>query len=397
MINRCGTPTSCMYEVTIQATKKPTPVCLREVVWVMDPSRMTEIWASDFNLKSENNCGDDSKLKFSFNAEGTQLSRKFTCADIPNGQVARIPLKMYAIDESGNFDFCEVTLILQDSPLTNACTDNPTLLPTVAGRIATETNEGIDNIEVGLTNMVSTTELKEMTQNHGEYKFKGVDVFDPKTIGAYKNTDILNGVSTLDLVLIQRHILGVQKIESPYKLLAADVNNSRTITASDLVNLRKLILGITLDFENNTSWRFVPTQYVFQDATYPFDFPSKINLDSIFEDKSNVNFTAIKVGDVNSSAIANINQSSTERRASNALFVADKKGFEAGKLVKYEIKAGDAMEIMGGQFALQFDADKLSFSGIKGGAFDIKSQHFNALHAANGQLSFSFDAPEGFR
>ena len=395
VINRCGTPTSCMYEVTIQATKKPTPVCLREVVWVMDPSRMTEIWASDFNLKSENNCGDDSKLKFSFNAEGTQLSRKFTCADIPNGQVARIPLKMYAIDESGNFDFCEVTLILQDSPLTNACTDNPTLLPTVAGRIATETNEGIDNIEVGLTNMVSTTELKEMTQNHGEYKFKGVDVFDPKTIGAYKNTDILNGVSTLDLVLIQRHILGVQKIESPYKLLAADVNNSRTITASDLVNLRKLILGITLDFENNTSWRFVPTQYVFQDATYPFDFPSKINLDSIFEDKSNVNFTAIKVGDVNSSAIANINQSSTERRASNALFVADKKGFEAGKLVKYEIKAGDAMEIMGGQFALQFDADKLSFSGIKGGAFDIKSQHFNALHAANGQLSFSFDAPEG--
>ncbi len=395
VVNRCGTSTSCTYDVTIRSTKKPTPVCLREVVWVLDSDGSTQIWASDFNLKSENNCGDDSKLKYSFNSAGNQLSRTFTCADIPNGQVARIPLKMYVIDENGNFDFCDVILILQDSPLTNACTDNAGLLPAVAGKISTELNEGLDNVEVALTNMTSAVELKDMTKNQGEYKFTGVDVFDPKTISAFSNGDILNGVSTLDLVMIQRHILGIQKFESPYKLLAADINNSRGITASDLVNLRKLILGITVDFENNTSWRFIPTEYVFQDPAFPFDFPSKINVDSIFEDKSNVNFTAVKVGDVNNSALANINSTSSERRSSHALFVTEEKSFAANSVVKYEIKAGDAMDIIGAQFALEFDADQLTFTGVQSGDIALSPVNFNDRDAQNGKLAFSIDIPKG--
>lgn len=395
VLNRCGVPATCSYDVTIRGTKKPTPICYREVVWVMDSDGTTEIWASDFNLKSENNCGDNSKLKFSFNAAGNQPARTFTCADIPNGQVARIPLRMYVIDENGSSDFCEVILILQDSPLTNACADNSGLLPTVSGRIVTEANEGIDNIEVELVNMASAAEIKEMTTNAGQYKFTGLDVFDPKTIQAYKNNDILNGVSTLDLVLIQRHILNIQPLNSPYKLLAADVNNSRSITASDLVSLRKLILGITNSFENNTSWRFVPTSYIFTEPTFPFDFPSKVNLDSLFEDKSNVNFTALKVGDVNGSAIANANSERTESRNAPALLVADYKEFTRGNTVNFQVKAGEAMEIMGSQFAIEFDTDKLSFKGIENGAFAILGHNVNISKADQGVIIFSLDMANG--
>lgn len=395
VINRCGTPSTCMYDVTIRGTKKPTPICYREVVWVMDSDGTTEIWASDFNLKSENNCGDNSRLKYSFNAAGNQPAQTFTCADIPNGQVARIPLRMYVIDENGSSDFCEVILILQDSPLTNACADNAGLLPTVSGRIITENNEGIDNIEVELVNMSNASEVKDMTKDAGQYKFTGLDVFDPKTIEAYKNNDIMNGISTLDLVMIQRHILGIQPITSPYKLLAADVNNSRSITASDLVSLRKLILGISTEFENNTSWRFVPTAYTFQDPTYPFDFPSKINVDSIFEDKSNVNFTALKVGDVNSSAVVNAKGGSTESRNAPSLLVADYQEFTQGNQVKYEVRAGEAMDIIGGQFAIEFDADVLSYTGSNSGSLQIKGHHINALRAEEGLLYFSVDIAGG--
>jgi len=208
-------------------------------------------------------------------------------------------LRMYVIDENGNFDFCEVTLILQDSPLTNACQDVASLLPSVSGRITTEMSDGVNNIEVELTNMTSALNKTEMTNNDGQYKFDGIDVFDPKTIEARNEADLLNGVSTLDLVMMQRHILGLQSIASPYKLLAADVNNSKSITASDLVDLRKVILGMSTSFVNNTSWRFVPSDFVFQDPTYPYDFPSMINLDSLFEDKTNVNFIGVKVGDIN--------------------------------------------------------------------------------------------------
>jgi hypothetical protein len=393
--NRCWTTTSCMYRITIRPNKKPTPICLGEVVWVMDSDGSTDIWASDFNLKSVSNCGDDSKLKFSFNPQGNQTSRRFTCADIPNGQVARIPLKMYVIDEFGNSDFCDVVLILQDSPLTNACQDNNALLPAVAGKITTEMSEGIENIEVELKNMSSSTAKKEMTRNNGDYLFTGVDVFDPKSIGAYKDSDLLNGVSTLDLVLIQRHILGIQKITSPYKLLAADINNSRSITASDLVALRKNILGVTTTFDNNTSWRFVPASYVFPDPASPFDFPSRINLDSIFEDKSNVNFTAVKVGDVNNSAKANATSIVTESRSAALRLTMDDVSFDAGKTISLPVRATEDLNLIGTQFALAFDPSVVAFTTIRPGVLDIKAFHMNEIHAAGGKVYVSMDAASG--
>jgi hypothetical protein len=40
-----------------------------------------------------------------------------------------------------------------------------------------------------------------------------------------KNDDYLNGVSTLDLVMIQRHILSISKFTDPFNIIAADINN----------------------------------------------------------------------------------------------------------------------------------------------------------------------------
>jgi len=390
--NKCGIVKTCMYDVTIRPTKKPTPVCIRELVWVLDSDGTTEVWASDFNLKSENNCGDDSKLKFSFNSAGNQPGKTFTCADIPNGQVARIPLQMFVIDEFGNFDFCEVILILQDSPLNNVCRDNATLLPSVSGTITTEMKEGIDNIEVQLTNMSSSSTLKAMTQQEGAYQFHGVDVFDPKSIGAFRNNDILNGVSTLDLVLIQRHILGLQPIASPYKLLAADINNSRSITASDLTNMRKVILGVSSQFDNNTSWRFLPEDFQFADPAYPFDFPSKINLDSVFEDRNNVNFMAVKVGDLNNNAKANAASIATERRSEPALFVYDQTFRQQNESLLLDVRTAADINLIGAQLAMTAPSAGLQLTEVLPGAWKIRGDQF----VLDGNvLRLSYDAAGG--
>jgi hypothetical protein len=95
------------------------------------------------------------------------------------------------------------------------------------------------------------------------------------TITPHLDENPLNGVTTFDLVLITKHILGIQLLDSPYKMIAADVNNSSTITTADMIQLRKLILGIYDDFPNNTSWRFVDADYVFPDPTNPWlqEFP----------------------------------------------------------------------------------------------------------------------------
>jgi len=70
------------------------------------------------------------------------------------------------------------------------------------------------------------------------------------------------GVTTVDLSIIRRHILNITPLDSPYKLLAADVNGSDTVTTLDISLIRKMILGSIDTFPAGT-WRFVPADHVF--------------------------------------------------------------------------------------------------------------------------------------
>ena len=75
----------------------------------------------------------------------------------------------------------------------------------------------------------------------------------------------LSGLTTFDLVCIQKHILGRDTLDG-YKQLAADANKSNTITLSDFVLFRKMILGIDTVLTAYTQpWRFIP-EVVTQEA-----------------------------------------------------------------------------------------------------------------------------------
>lgn len=75
------------------------------------------------------------------------------------------------------------------------------------------------------------------------------------TVSASKTGVALEGISTYDLVLISRYILGLETLV-PWKVLAADINCSGTVTTFDIVTGRKLILGIDTNLPCN-KWRFV--------------------------------------------------------------------------------------------------------------------------------------------
>lgn len=159
------------------------------------------------------------------------------------------------------------------------------------------------------------------------------------------DTLTLNGISTFDLVLISKHILNIETLNCPMSRIAADVNNSGTITANDMVTLRQLILNIITEYPDLPSMRivpifFAPKSYTFQQIT-PFTnafwdntsgpFDAKINLmggnqqykedtthdswmggiknwryypeDSTICRKFKYDFYVIKTGDVNQSAL----------------------------------------------------------------------------------------------
>lgn len=128
------------------------------------------------------------------------------------------------------------------------------------------------------------------------------------TITPSKNTNPLNGVSTYDLVLIQKHILGIEPLDSPWKIIAADANQDGKVTTFDIITLRKLILGITTELPNGKSWRFAPKDYVFPNPLNPFQppFPERIEVPNTADPAPHhFQFTGVKIGDVNYSADPN--------------------------------------------------------------------------------------------
>jgi len=113
------------------------------------------------------------------------------------------------------------------------------------------------------------------------------------------NEDYLNGVSTLDIVMVSRHILGISPLDHITKRIAADANNDRKISAADIIELRKLILGIQTTLY--TSWKVV-TNRSLEENTFPL--PSSNLTDTyiftnLSENISDADFTLVKIGDIN--------------------------------------------------------------------------------------------------
>jgi hypothetical protein len=145
--------------------------------------------------------------------------------------------------------------------------------------------------------------VPDTTDQNGQYQIEGLNQGIGYMVAPFNDENHREGVSTLDLVLIQKHLLGKAKLNSPYKIIAADANKSGHLTALDLLEIRKLILGITTRFPNNTSWRFVDRQFGFVDPYNPFTppFPESIWIDSVSGGIDTADFVAVKIGDVNGS------------------------------------------------------------------------------------------------
>ena len=166
----------------------------------------------------------------------------------------------------------------------------------IAGEVYTEEKSRIVDTEVKVASANMSIDI--MTNKQGEYLFEDLAMHYDYSIVPSKAGKMLDGITTLDLVLIQRHILGLSKLDSPYKILAADIDNSQNVSAIDLVYLRKLILGIAEE-DDFASWTFVPASYEFEDLLNPFPYDHEIALNDLESNAMHQNFVAIKVGDVN--------------------------------------------------------------------------------------------------
>ena len=171
----------------------------------------------------------------------------------------------------------------------------------LTGNIITPKYQAVKNVTIDYTGSLNdyivadTAGAFNVGLNNGNY-----------TITPTKNNDInkTNGVTTIDLVLTQAHILGKNILNSPFKLIAADVNGDGKVSTLDLVYMKRLILGVDTTFTNTSTkeqrlWAFVDSSYKFPDTTNPFPFKDSISYTGLNANQTNQTFIGVKLGDVN--------------------------------------------------------------------------------------------------
>ena len=223
------------------------------------------------------------------------------------------------------------------------------------GCISTQTGAPCDSVPVQVQYTHPAQQLwqltlqSEATGHYGYHLNTSNFILQPSYNRAHRN-----GVSSFDLLLLSRHILGVDTLDSPYLLIAADANKSGSITTFDIVELRKLVLGVYDSLPNNASWRFVDLYYQFTNPTNPFleNFPEfYANSPQPFFITRN-DFIAIKIGDLNLNAVPPGQLQAAEDRNAPILpvAVADRQ-VAAGEVFEVNIATPAAAEAL--QFSLE--------------------------------------------
>ncbi len=383
--DKCGNTATCSFTITVQDGKKPTPVCVNglAVELMADPVNgggMIQLTPQMFNQASFDNCTAPADLELAL------APSFFDCDDVGTNVVL-----LYVTDEAGNQDYCETYVIIQDNMV--ICPDP--IVATVGGNVSTAAGQGVANVSVGVSGNGPLT-APVVTAQSGQYQFFDLTLGYDYTFTPANNQNPSNGVTTYDLVLITRHILNVQPLDSPYKIIAADVNKSGTVTTLDVVELRKLILQIIPAFSNNTSWRFVDKHHTFPNPQNPFQPPFNefYNVNDLSGNVNNVNFVAVKVGDVNGSAATNATGDDTQDRnfTDNLTFVVDEQRVQAGETFRIPFSAKNLSNLLGYQFALRFDPHAASLVNIEmGDLTNLTETNFGLTKLDEGIITTSWD------
>jgi len=388
----CGNKVSAQTTVTVLDKKPPTPICTPVAVDLSKmPALTAMVRATDVNRASKDPCGGPIKLRIKRGNSGnlippnpldTQLT--FTCADF-----GLQPVELWVTDNNGNSDFCTTTVDVQDN--FGLCLTNP--IGNIAGAIRTEKGEDVEKVFV---QEVGNPTLSALTTPTGKFELRNLAFGKSYTLLPGKNDDLLNGLTTMDLILIQKSILGVAPFTSPYQHIAADLDRSGNVSTFDLIKLRKLILGRDTDLgTTNNSWRFIDADYVFPQGVNPLKapFPEAKNLTDFRTKVAEVNFIGVKVGDLNSSATPNSLIIQTPRSTAGELQLqVANRSFQYGEEFTIDLMGSSEEDVAGFQFTLDFDERILELLDYQAGDIPgITEENFAFIDRHKGILTASWN------
>ena len=139
-----------------------------------------------------------------------------------------------------------------------------------------------------------------MSTDAGTYLFKDFEQGKNYNLNLDRRETDMKGININDVIVLLKHLMGTEKITDPYLLIAADIDSNNKIEQADFDLLYALVAGSRSYVDLPKHWRFVRKPYLFSDPLNPFvnHFDEETYLSGIRTSYSNLNYTAIRVGEL---------------------------------------------------------------------------------------------------
>lgn len=368
--DNCGNTASETVAYTFKDCTNPAPFCLDGVATVVDNNGKATVWATDINQKSADNCSEEANLALRIYHPSLAIDRPQNDADAATvlalpasielscDELGNQAIDLYVIDEAGNWDYCTGSVFIQDG--NGACGTSGLLdsavVAQVAGGILSPDNIPVVGVEVS----AKGTALFEQTVTTSESGIFELNL--PKgigyTISFAKEDDPANGLTTFDILLVRKHILGITPFDKDWQHLAADMNKSGSVSAFDMVNMRQIILGITEGEYADNPWRYMPVGGASINGDNPEDISltEGILIPTLAENITTLDFIAIKMGDLNGSVqVGGFTKADDRKHKEPLVFNLKDQYVKSGETISVAIPATSLQDIQSLQFGLIFD------------------------------------------
>jgi|GEM_PF-3347452 len=359
--DECGNISQCTTRVTVTDNSSLDFTCVKQVFQMEDDGDVAIFPEDGFVQFDVEGCmsGDTADFQYSFTPDINDSEPFIIPCDSLDDGAYSFQFILYIFEPNGDTTECLTGARVQDP--TDIC---GTLSPgMITGDVEYESSAVPDR--TGLL-LQGENDLESTVINGAmEYAFFDVTRFEDYQVIPFNNEDHMEGVTALDIVRIRRHLHGYAPFETPYQFIAADVNNNNRVSATDIIDIRKLLLGYISEFPNNTSWKFIPSEYEF-DMANPLgtEYPMFITIDPLVEDVDDADFMGVKIGDVNYEV--ELGGSGTEWRADHRVAQLEVPAMEwrEGQTVELPIYA-EISDLEGLQMAIDFHSGALELVDVQ--------------------------------
>ena len=282
----CGNSSVCLTSILVQDQTGPNLTVANMITVPIElPDSLGVLDLDEIILENIDDCNNPTTV--------TVSQDTFDCTEAGS----TVTVTVTAFDALDNETEIDITVIVTDPDM--LCIDERPAV--TAGTIRRPDDSPLADVEVHMQNP-AVAEVST-TNGQGIYVFFHEFEENPCQIIPVSTAPAIAEVTSWDIILTKRHILNVEMFTSPYQYFAADVNQSGTVTLADIIEMRRVILGMQTDFADSPAYRFLPAGYTCSEGENPFDceIPESYLMTSPIWEEIDLNFIGVKTGDVSGS------------------------------------------------------------------------------------------------